>query len=168
MGLGIDAYSQPYVTGVSGAGSYANTQAATGETKSEKAAAESGATVEFSDEGKKALENSQETGDKVVKSESAASKIAAKTNSMTESQRSELVAKLQSDQEARHNQLLNMVQKLFNKQANTYGQSIGQSRARPTALPMICGNSLPAASSRWTRRPRLRRRLTLRRTATMA
>lgn len=127
MGLGIDAYSQPYVTGVSGAGSYANTQAATGETKSEKAAAESGATVEFSDEGKKALENSQETGDKVIKTESAASKIAERTNKMTESQRSDLVAKLQSDQEARHSQLLNMVQKLFNKQANTYSQSIGQS-----------------------------------------
>lgn len=127
MGLGIDAYSQPYAVGTAGAGSYANTKAATGETKSEKAAAESGATVEFSDEGKKALENSQETGDKVVKTESAASKIAERTNKMTDSQRSELVSKLQSDQEARHNQLLNMVQKLFNKQANTYGQSIGQS-----------------------------------------
>ena len=120
MGLGIDAYSQPYAAGTAGAGSYANTQAATGETKSEKAAAESGATVEFSDEGKKALENSQETGDKVVKTESAASTIAERTNKITDSQRSKLVAQLQSDQEARHNQLLNMVQKLFNKQANTY------------------------------------------------
>lgn len=35
MGLGIDAYSQSY-TGAVGT-SYANTQAATGETKSEKA-----------------------------------------------------------------------------------------------------------------------------------
>ena len=95
MGLGIDAYSQPYAAGTAGAGSYANTQAATGETKSEKAAAESGATVEFSDEGKKALENSQETGDKVVKTESAASTIAERTNKMTDSQRSKLVAQLQ-------------------------------------------------------------------------
>ncbi len=122
MGLGIDAYSQSY-TGAVGT-SYANTQAATGETKSEKAAAESGATVQFSEEGKKALENSkEESSDKVVKTESAASKIAAKTNKMTESERNNLVAKLQSDQEARHNQLMDMVHKLFNKQANTYGQS---------------------------------------------
>lgn len=122
MGLGIDAYSQPY-TGAVGS-SYTNTQAATGETKSEKATAESGATVQFSEEGKKALENSkEESGDKVVKTESAASKIAAKTNKMTESERNNLVAKLKSDQEARQNQLMDMVHKLFNKQADTYGQS---------------------------------------------
>ncbi len=122
MGLGIDAYSQPY-TGAVGS-SYTNTQAATGETKSEKATAESGATVQFSEEGKKALENSkEESGDKVVKTESAASKIAAKTNKMTESERNNLVAKLKADQEARQNQLMDMVHKLFNKQADTYGQS---------------------------------------------
>lgn len=122
MGLGIDAYSQPY-TGAVGS-SYTNTQAATGETKSEKATAESGATVQFSEEGKKALENSkEESGDKVVKTESAASQIAAKTNKMTESERNNLVAKLKSDQEARQNQLMDMVHKLFNKQADTYGQS---------------------------------------------
>lgn len=122
MGLGIDAYSQPY-TGAVGS-SYTSTQAATGETKSEKATAESGATVQFSEEGKKALENSkEESGDKVVKTESAASKIAAKTNKMTESERNNLVAKLKADQEARQNQLMDMVHKLFNKQADTYGQS---------------------------------------------
>ena len=32
-------------------------------------------------------------------------------------------SRLQSDQEARHNQLMNMVQKLFSNQANTYAQS---------------------------------------------
>lgn len=121
MGLGIDAYSQSY-TGAVG-NSYTSTQAAAGETKSEKVSSESGATVEFSDEGKKALESSKETGDKVVKTESAASRIAAKTNKMTDSERSSLVAKLQSDQEARQNQLMNMVHELFNKQANSYGQS---------------------------------------------
>lgn len=124
MGLGIDAYSQSY-TGAVGTASYANQQTATGETKSEKAAAESGATVEFSDAGKKALEDSQETTDKVVKTETATSKISSKVNKMSDTERSNLVAKLQSDQEARHNQLMNMVQKLFNKQANTYGQSTG-------------------------------------------
>lgn len=122
MGLGIDAYSQSY-TGAVGAGSYTNTQAATGETKSEKAAAESGATVELSDAGKKALEESQETTDKVVKTETATSKIASNINKMSESERSNLVAKLQSDQEARHKQLTDMVQKLFSTQANKYGQS---------------------------------------------
>ncbi|MEY8522853.1 hypothetical protein AALA90_07490 [Lachnospiraceae bacterium 38-10] len=121
MGLGIDAYSQSY-TGAVGS-SYANTQASASGTKSGKASSESGATVELSDEGKKALESSKETGDKVVKTESAASKIAAKTNKMTDSQRSSLVAKMQADQEARQNQLMNMVQQLFNKQANSYGQS---------------------------------------------
>lgn len=121
MGLGIDAYSQSY-TGAVGS-SYTNTQAAAGGTKSEKAAAESGATVELSDEGKKALETSKETEDKVVKTESAASRIAAKTGKMSESQRKSLVAQLQSDQEARQNQLMNMVHELFNKQANSYGQS---------------------------------------------
>ena len=121
MGLGIDAYSQSY-TGAVGS-SYANTQAAASGTKSGKASSESGATVELSDEGKKALESSKETGDKVVKTESAASQIAAKTNKMTDSQRSSLVAKMQADQEARQNQLMNMVQQLFNKQANSYGQS---------------------------------------------
>lgn len=123
MGLGIDAYSQSYAGAVGAAGSYTNTQAATGETKSEKAAAESGATVEFSEAGKKALEESQETTDKVVKTESAASTIASKVGKMSESERSNLVAKLQSDQEARQNQLMDMVQKLFSKQADTYGQS---------------------------------------------
>lgn len=123
MGLGIDAYSQSYTGAVGGTGSYTNTQAATGETKSEKAAAESGATVEFSDAGKKALENSKETADKVVKTDTAASKIASKVGKMSESERSNLVAKLQSDQEARHKQLTDMVQKLFNTQANKYGQS---------------------------------------------
>lgn len=122
MGLGIDAYSQSY-TGAVGSTSYANTQAATGETKSEKAAAESGATVEFSDAGKKALEESKETTDKVVKTETATSKISSKIGKMSESERSNLVAKLQSDQEARHKQLTDMVQKLFNTQANKYGQS---------------------------------------------
>lgn len=123
MGLGIDAYSQPYTNGVGGTASYTNTQAATGETKSEKAAAESGATVEFSEEGKKALEESKETTDKVVKTETAASKISAKVGKMTESERSNLVSKLQADQEARHKQLTDMVQKLFSTQANKYGQS---------------------------------------------
>ncbi|MBD5550849.1 MAG: hypothetical protein HDQ96_06680 [Lachnospiraceae bacterium] len=122
MGLGIDAYSQSY-TGAVGTASYANTQASTGETKSEKAAAESGATVEFSEEGKKALEESQETTDKVVKTETATSKISSKINKMSDTERSNLVARLQSDQEARHNQLMNMVQKLFSNQANTYAQS---------------------------------------------
>ena len=121
MVLGIDAYSLSY-TGAVGS-SYANTQAAANGTKSGKASSESGATVELSDEGKKALESSKETDDKVVKTESAASKIAAKTNKMTDSQRSSLVAKMQADQEARQNQLMNMVQQLFNKQANSYGQS---------------------------------------------
>lgn len=123
MGLGIDAYSQSYTGAVGGAVSYTNTQAATGETKSEKAAAESGATVEFSDAGKKALEESKETTDKVVKTETEASKIASKVGKMSESERSNLVAKLQSDQEARHKQLTDMVQKLFSKQANSYGLS---------------------------------------------
>ena len=123
MGLGIDAYSQPYAGAVGAAGSYTNTQAATGETKSEKAAAESGATVEFSDAGKKALEESKETTDKVIKTETATSKIASKVNGMSESERSNLVAKLQSDQEARHKQLTDMVQKLFSTQADKYGQS---------------------------------------------
>ena len=59
----------------------------------------------------------------MVKTESAASKIAAKTNKMTESERNNLVAKLKADQEARQNQLMDMVHKLFNKQADTYGQS---------------------------------------------
>ena len=122
MGLGIDAYSQSY-TGAVGTGSYANTQAATGETKSEKATAESGVTVELSDAGKKAAESSQDTSDKVVKTESAASKIAARTNKMTDSQRSSLVAQLQSDQESRQNQLVSMVQKMMSKQATAYGQS---------------------------------------------
>lgn len=123
MGLGIDAYSQSYTGAVGGAASYKNTQAATGETKSEKAAAESGATVEFSDAGKKALEESKETTDKVVKTETEASKIASKVGKMSESERSNLVAKLQSDQEARHKQLTDMVQKLFSKQADAYGLS---------------------------------------------
>ncbi len=125
MGLGIDAYSQSYTNAV-GAASYANTQTASDTAKSgsaEKTASESGATVEFSNAGKKALEESKETEDKVVKTESAASKIASKTSKMSESERSNLVAKLQSDQEARQNQLLSMVQKMFSKQANTYGQS---------------------------------------------
>jgi len=124
MGLGIDAYSQPY-TGAVGS-SYSNTQAVSETPKKEeieKAASGNGATVEFSDAGKKALEESKETEDKVVKTETAASKIAAKTNKMTDSERSSLVAKLQSDQEARQNQLMSMVQKLFTKQADTYGQS---------------------------------------------
>lgn len=123
MGLGIDAYSQSYTGAVGGTTSYTNTKAATGETKSEKTAAESGATVEFSDAGKKALEDSKETTDKVVKTETAASKIATKVGKMSESERSNLVSKLKSDQEARQSQLMNMVQKMFNKQANTYGQS---------------------------------------------
>lgn len=122
MGLGIDAYSQSYTGAVGGSASYAN-KVATGETKSEKTAAESGATVEFSDAGKKALEDSKDTTDKVVKTETAASKISSKVGKMSESERSNLVAKLQSDQEARQNQLMNMVQQLFSKQANTYGQS---------------------------------------------
>ena len=123
MGLGIDGYSQTYTGAVGGAGSYANTKAATGETKSEKAASESGATVEFSDAGKKALESSKETTDKVVKTETAASKISSKVSKMSESERSNLVAKLKADQEARQSQLTSMVQKLFNTQANKYGQS---------------------------------------------
>lgn len=122
MGLGIDAYSQSY--GV-GAASY-TTQAAS-ESKvesSEKAASsESGATVEFSSAGKKALEESKGTEDKVVQTETAASKIAAKTSKMTDTERSNLVAKLKSDQEARQNQLMSIVQQMFSKQANTYGQS---------------------------------------------
>ena len=122
MGLGIDAYSQTYAGAVGGTASYSNTKAATGETKSEKAASESGATVEFSDEGKKALESSKET-DKVVKTETAASRISKKVGKMSESERSSLVAKLQADQEARQSQLTSMVQKLFNTQANKYGQS---------------------------------------------
>lgn len=123
MGLGIDAYSQSYTSAVGGTSSYASTQSSTGETKSEKAAAESGATVELSEAGKKALEESQETTDKVVKTESTTSKISSNINKMSESERSNLVAKLQSDQEARQNQLMNLVQQLFNKQATTYGQS---------------------------------------------
>ncbi len=126
MGLGIDAYSQSYA-GAVGAASYGSgAQSASGSAKTEspdKTVSESGATVEFSDAGKKALEESKETEDKVVKTETAASKIAAKTNKMSESERSNLIAKLQSDQEARQNQLMNMVQKLFSRQANTYGQS---------------------------------------------
>lgn len=119
---GIDAYAKTY-TGAVGTTSYANTQAPTGETKSEKAAAESGATVQFSDAGKKALENSKETADKVVKTESAASKISAKVGKMSETERSNLVAKLQSVQEERQNQMMNLVRDLMGKQANTFAQS---------------------------------------------
>lgn len=122
MGLGIDAYSKSY-TGAVGTASYANTQTAAGGTKSEKTAAESGATVEFSDAGKKALEESKDTTDKVVKTESAVSEISSKVGKMSESERSDLVAKLKADQESRQNQLMDIVHKLFNKQANTYGQS---------------------------------------------
>ncbi len=122
MGLGIDAYSQSYGVGAAAYTGSAASEAVKTE-ESEKKAAESGATVEFSAAGKKALEESKGTEDKVVKTETAASKIAARTSKMSESERSNLVAKLQSDQEARQNQLMSIVQKMFSKQANTYGQS---------------------------------------------
>lgn len=122
MGMtGIDAYGKSYAGAVGAVPSYTAAQTAGGGTKSEKVAAESGATVEFSDAGKKALENSKET-DKVIKTETAASQIASKVGKMSESERSDLVAKLKSDQEARQNQLMNMVQELFSKQANTFAQ----------------------------------------------
>ncbi len=124
MGLSVDAYSQNYANQVNG---YSSPQAAENtKAAGEKTVEESGATVEFSSAGKQALEESKEaekaSEDKVVK-QTAAEKIASKTNKMSESDRAALVKQLQADADSRQNQLLSMVQKMFTNQANTFGKA---------------------------------------------